>query len=116
MKTELWAIGLVILATAFGSFGPLFLKKASSGISFHPMKIIRNKNLILGISFYAVATVIFIPALKGGDLSLLYPLVALTYVWVSLISMKFLNEKMNRTKWLGIALILVGVAFIGMGS
>ena len=36
--------------------------------------------------------------LKGGDLSILYPFVALTYIWVSLLSVKFLGEKMNLIK------------------
>jgi uncharacterized membrane protein len=59
---------------------------------------------------------LFIPALKGGDLSVLYPFVALAYIWVSLLSVKFLGEKMNKFKWLGIALIIIGVSFIGIGS
>ena len=65
---------------------------------------------------YALGTVLFIPALKGGDLSILYPFVALTYIWVSLLSVKFLGEKMNFMKWMGISLIIVGVSFIGIGS
>jgi uncharacterized membrane protein len=69
-----------------------------------------------GIGFYGVSTAMFIPALKGGELSVLYPLVALTYVWVSLLSVKFLNEKMNKMKWIGILLILFGVTLIGIGS
>ena len=65
---------------------------------------------------YAVGTILFIPALKGGDLSILYPFVALAYVWVSLLSVKFLGEKMNLVKWIGIALIIIGVSLIGIGS
>jgi len=61
-------------------------------------------------------TVLFIPALRGGELSVLYPLVALVYVWVSLLSVRFLGEKMNPMKWLGIALILLGVTLIGLGA
>ncbi len=116
MSTEPWAIGLVLLATTLGSFGPLFLKKASGKMSFHPKKLIKNRNLIIGVMFYGITTVLFIPALKGGELSVLYPLVALTYVWVSLLSVKFLGEKMNKMKWIGVLLILIGVTFIGLGS
>jgi len=115
MTTEPWAIGLVLLATTLGSLGPLFLKKASANLTLHP-KSLFNPHLVLGLFFYAIGTILFIPALKGGDLSVLYPLVALVYVWVSLLSMKFLNEKMNTLKWVGIALILIGVTFIGLGA
>ncbi|MBR9699625.1 EamA family transporter [Candidatus Woesearchaeota archaeon] len=114
--TELWAVLLVLIATTVGSFGPIFLKKASHKLTRNVKKLITNYHLYIGILFYALGTILFIPALKGGDLSVLYPLVALVYVWVSLLSMRFLNEKMNRLKWFGIVLIIVGVSFIGLGA
>jgi uncharacterized membrane protein len=116
MTTQTWSIVMVLSATCIGAFGPLFLKKASDNISLNLKKIIKNYNLLIGLGFYGVGTILFIPALKGGELSVLYPLVALTYVWVSLLSMKFLNEKMTKLKWLGIALILLGVTLIGLGA
>jgi len=59
---------------------------------------------------------IFIPALRGGDLSVLYPFVSLSYIWVMLLSIKMLGEKMTKLKWLGILLIISGVSLIGLGS
>jgi|TARA_B100001964_G_C14213824_1_gene591717 uncharacterized membrane protein len=116
MATELWAIGLVILATFIGAFGPILLKKASEKKLSKISSLMKNHHLFGGVSLYAIGTILFIPALKGGDLSILYPFVALAYVWVSLLSVKFLGEKMNLMKWVGIALIIVGVSFIGIGS
>jgi len=116
MPTELWAIGLVISATLFGSFGPILLKKASTKKFSNIKSLISNYPLFGGIGLYAIGTMLFIPALKGGDLSILYPFVSVSYIWVSLLSVKFLGEKMNSIKWLGIALIIVGVSFIGIGS
>ena len=114
--TELWAILLVLVATTLGSLGPIFLKKASADFKLHPKHLFRNKNLFIGLFFYGVGTILFIPALRGGELSVLYPLVALAYVWVPLLSIKFLQEKMNKLKWIGIALIIVGVSCIGLGA
>ncbi|MDP6547623.1 MAG: EamA family transporter [Candidatus Woesearchaeota archaeon] len=116
MPAELWAIGLVVLATLIGAFGPILLKKASAKKLSKISSLIRNYHLFGGIFLYALGTVLFIPALKGGDLSILYPFVALAYVWVSLLSVKFLGEKMNSMKWIGILLIILGVSFIGFGS
>jgi len=116
MVTHLWAIGLVILAATLGSFGPIYLKKSSEDFSLNLKKLIKNRNLIIGLSFYAVGTVLFIPALRGGELSVLYPLVATTYIWVSLLSVKLLKERMNMFKWLGIFITIVGITFIGLGS
>ena len=116
MAAQLWAIGLVILATLVGAFGPILLKKASAGRLSNIKSLLENYNLVIGILLYGLSTILFIPALKGGDLSVLYPFVALVYIWVSLLSVKFLGEKMNKYKWVGIALIIIGVSFIGLGA
>ena len=116
MATQLWAIGLVILATIIGAFGPILLKKASAKRLSKLSSLATNYHLFGGVALYAIGTLLFVPALKGGDLAVLYPFVSLVYIWVSLLSVKFLGEKMNKVKWLGIALIIMGVAFIGMGS
>lgn len=116
MATQLWAVGMVILATIIGAFGPILLKKASAKKLSKISSLATNYHLFGGVALYAIGTIMFIPALKGGDLSVLYPFVALVYIWVSLLSVKFLGEKMNKLKWAGIALIIIGVTFIGLGS
>ena len=116
MATELWAIGLVIMATLVGAFGPILLKKTSEKRLSKISSLIKNYHLFGGVGLYAIGTILFIPALKGGDLSILYPFVALGYIWVSLLSVKFLGEKMSLLKWMGIGMIIVGVSFIGIGS
>src|SRR3989338_981819 len=116
MATQLWAIGLVIFATLIGAFGPILLKKASEKKLSKISSLMANYHLMGGVALYGIGTVLFIPALKGGDLSVIYPFVSLNYIWVSLLSVRFLGEKMNRLKWLGVALIILGVTFIGLGS
>ncbi len=116
MVSRLTAVFIALFGIAVGAFGPIFMKKASSDIHRDLRSILKSKNLLYGILIYGAATAIFIPALKFGELSLIYPLVATSYIWVSLLSVKYLGEKMNKYKWLGIMLIIVGVAFIGYGS
>jgi len=116
MATELWAIGLVILATFVGAFGPILLKKASAEKLSNISSLIKNYNLFGGVFLYGLGTLLFIPALKGGELSILYPFVSLTYIWVALLSVRYLGEQMNKYKWVGIVAIILGVTFIGIGS
>jgi drug/metabolite transporter (DMT)-like permease len=116
MATQLWAVGLVLLATLTGAFGPILLKKGSKAFSFNPLKLIKNYYIVGGTFLYLFGTITFILALRGGDLSILYPLVSVTYIWVAFLSIKFLKEKMNKYKWTGILLIILGVAFIGLGA
>jgi uncharacterized membrane protein len=60
--------------------------------------------------------VLLILALKDGQLSILYPIISLSYVWVNLLSMYFFHEHMNLFKAIGIALIIGGVGLLGKVS
>jgi len=117
METQLWAIMLVIIAGIIGGFAPIYLKKGTTLIDIKtPSTIYKNKFLFVGIAIYALTTMMFIPALKGGELSILYPLVGLAYVWVSIYSKFMLNERVTIIKWLGIFTIIIGVYFVGLGA
>ena len=115
MATQLWMIFLVLFATLIGAFGAIFLKKASSSFSFK-IAFLLNKYLLISLIFYGVSMILYLIALKYGELSTLYPIVATTYIWVSLLSQRFLGEKMNKFKWFGIAFIILGVLFLALGS
>ena len=115
MPTPLWAIALVILTTIIGSIGAIFLKKASSDFSIK-IRFILNRNFLLGMFFYSVSIIMYLFALKFGELSVLFPTASTIYIWVSILSQKYLGEKMNGFKWFGILIILVGVALLAIGS
>lgn len=114
--TSLFAIVLVLIATIIGAFGALFLKYGAEKLTRSNKWTFINKRLIVGVFLYGVSSIFFLIALKNGELSVLYPLTSLSYVWISLLSIKMLGEKMNFLKWLGIAAILIGVSLIGFGS
>jgi drug/metabolite transporter (DMT)-like permease len=54
--------------------------------------------------------------LKHGELSVLYPIVSLGYIWTLLWSRLFFGEKLTKSKIAGLALILIGVLFVGLGT
>tara|TARA_Y100000310_G_C20689239_1_gene821125 strand:+ start:279 stop:626 length:348 start_codon:yes stop_codon:yes gene_type:complete len=114
MATSLWAMALAVLVTIIGTFGALFVKLGSKTFSFNLMAIIKNYKLLLGIVLYGIANILFILALKGGDLSVMFPLLALGYIWIIPISIKFLGKKITTPKLAGIVFILVGVSLIGI--
>ena len=107
---------LVIISTIIGSVGALMFKLSSKELEKGFLMILKNMKLYFGIILYGISALFFVYALKFGELSVLYPIGALNYVWISLLSIKFLNEKINRYKWLGILLIMIGVIFIGFGA
>ena len=106
------ALLIVFLATFIGATGSIFLKKGSKELNRNILSQLKNKNLIFGIGIYALGSILYISALKFAELSLVYPITSLSYIWISLLSVKYLNEKMNNYKWLGIIFILIGVIFI----
>jgi uncharacterized membrane protein len=103
------AIVAVVLSSMLGALGSLMFKYGSKNISLRLSGLITNYYLILGLMSAGIGAVLFIAALRFGDLSIMYPIISLQYVWISLLSIRFLNEKMNSMKWLGIILIMVGV-------
>ena len=117
MVKELFiGISLTILGTIIGSFGALFFKYTSRHVSKNILKILKKPTLYIGGALYGLSALIFVFALKFGDLSILYPVVSLSYIWIALLSIYFLKEKMNLLKWSGIALIIIGVIFVGLGA
>ncbi|HMD47667.1 MAG TPA: hypothetical protein VKG79_01160 [Bryobacteraceae bacterium] len=72
--------------------------------------------LFAGYCLYAVFTVMFVYALRHGELSILYPLIALSYVWVTITGVVAFHEVMNPWRLTGLVVIVAGVAVLGWGG
>ncbi|MBI5390131.1 EamA family transporter [Candidatus Woesearchaeota archaeon] len=116
MKTKPFAIVLVAICTIFTALGQLFFKLGSAHFSLSDPLLFRNLPLLIGFLLYGAGAGLLIISLKYGELSVLYPIVSLSYIWVSLLSLFFLQEPMNLVKWLGIGAIVVGVSFIAKST
>jgi multidrug transporter EmrE-like cation transporter len=75
--------------------------------------IFTNLTLLGGYALYGLSTVLLVLALRDGELSLLYPVIALTYVWVTLLSFLIFQESISPFKLAGIATIVAGVTVLG---
>ena len=112
---ELWVIVLVLFASFLGGLGAIFLKLGSEMFALTVRGVFYNIKLVIGITCYALSVVLFVPALRGGEVSILYPMVATSYIWASLFSVVMLKEKINAKKWLSILCIMIGIAFLSIG-
>lgn len=72
--------------------------------------------LIVGLVLYGLGSVLMILALRHGELSVLYPLISLSYVWVSILSVVVFHETMPMIKVMGVATVITGVAVMGKGA
>ena len=116
MQTKLWAVLTVVFTTLLTSIGQILYKKAADPLVLTPLGLITNVYLIVGVLVYAIAGILVIIALRGGEVSVLYPIIATSYIWVSFLSVYFLGESMNMWKWLGVSTIFFGIVIIGLGS
>jgi drug/metabolite transporter (DMT)-like permease len=109
------SMALVLTASVFGSFAAVFLKFGAAKIDGSLLSF-ANRSVIVGVSLYLASSVFYALGIKGGQLSVLYPMVSLGYIWTLLWARIFFNEPMTRQKITGLILILAGVAFVGMGT
>ena len=100
--------------------GPqILIKMGASKLGDHPSvldmatRILTTPSLFIGYSLYALSTVLLVLALRHGELSLLYPVIALTFVWVTILSVLIFHDSMNPFRLAGIAIIVSGVAILG---
>jgi drug/metabolite transporter (DMT)-like permease len=116
MTTPLSSMLLVLMASFIGSFGAVFLKSGSGKLQFGLRYLFLNYKLAAGVFFFVASSYFFVLGVRKGELSVLYPLVSLSYVFTLFWSRLVFKEPFTRNKILGLVLILVGIAFIGFGN
>ena len=116
MATKLWAALLVLFTTLLTSSAQILWKKGSATLTFSILGVLANNYIMGGLLVYIVGGILIIISFRGGEVSVLYPIIATSYIWVSLLSVKFLGEQMNAFKWIGVAGIIMGIVLIGYGS
>lgn len=113
--TSISAIILMIFAAILGSVGQIFYKFASQQ-TVDAASLIFNSYLYLGVGAYGLGLIFMLAALRRGELTVVYPVMATSFIWVSILSPIFFEtDFMTINKWIGIAIIILGVAVIGKG-
>ena len=95
---------LIVIASIFGSIGQVYFK-LSNGLFF-------SFNFIYGAMLYGIATLLYVYALKEIPLSIGYPIIALSYIFVSILSHFVLGEPLTIYDILGGAMIITGILMI----
>ena len=114
--TPLSSMLLVLLASFIGSFGAVFLKSGAQRLQFTFQGLFLNYHLAAGVALFLLSSYFFVLGVRNGELTVLYPMVALGYVWTLFWSRLFFGEPLTRNKFIGLAMILVGIAFLGLGN
>ncbi|MCZ2155319.1 MAG: hypothetical protein LC114_15685 [Bryobacterales bacterium] len=109
---------ILLVRTVPGAAAQFLLKMGSAGVETNSIfsilwSIATNIPLLAGLSLYGLSMVLFVHALRNEQLSLLYPLISLTYIWVTAVSIIFLHESISFGKIAGVIIIVSGVALLG---
>jgi drug/metabolite transporter (DMT)-like permease len=112
------AVLMVCGCTVFGAGAQILMKMGAAaqphgGMLALAIAIFTSATLFAGYSLYGLSTLMLIVALKDGQLSILYPVIALTYVWVTILSVLIFNESVNVLKLAGLSAVVIGVAILG---
>lgn len=111
MIEPIFSVVLVLLGGFYGALSPIYVKKGLNDLQRR-----KYSNLLAGAFIFGTGLIPLIIALKYSELSFLYPLTGLSYVWTALYSAHFLGEKINKYTWLGIAFTVSGVLLIGFSA
>jgi drug/metabolite transporter (DMT)-like permease len=110
---------MVAAATLIQVVGQLLIKQGTQQLPPDPtlvqtaMGMITILPLFAGFASYGLFTVVMVLALRHAELSITFPILALSYVWVAAASALWLGESMNAPKIAGVAIIVGGVAVLG---
>jgi uncharacterized membrane protein len=116
-------IVILLIGLLFESTGIVFLKKGMNQIGVartdsvaavaHFIKAAGTNHFIwLGMFFQAVFFGCLLILMSESDVSFLWPLTALSFVFATFSAMWFLHEQVSASRWVGVILILIGAGFI----
>jgi drug/metabolite transporter (DMT)-like permease len=71
-----------------------------------------NSYILLGVFFEALFFACLLVLMSGNDITFLWPMTSLTFVFSTFAAMVFLNERVSSVRWAGVVFIMIGAALI----
>ena len=114
---------ILLVGLTFESTGVVLLKKGKTHIGdmngITAGEILRvckagatNPQILLGVFFEALFFVCLLILMSKSDISFLWPLTGLSFVFATFAAIWFLGENVSALRWVGVVLIVIGAAFI----
>ena len=104
------SIGDTSLARGMKDYGAV-----TTGSLPHLLVVLINPWIVGGIFLLIIFYASYLSALSWADLTYVLPATALSYVMMALLGKYVLHENVTLWRWLGVALITIGVGFVASG-
>lgn len=120
MSQHMMGLLLVMVAVLMEASGQLCFKLSAhhNDHGTHPIGVIRgsiqNHWMISGVVCFLAEALIWTIVLTKLPLSIAFPSGSIAFVFVAILSFVFLKEKVGKQRWMGIALILMGVLLVSL--
>jgi len=114
---------ILLIGLAFESTGVVLLKKGMTQVgevkTVSLSEIVRvvkialtDSRILLGIFFEALFFICLLILMSKSDISFLWPLTRLSFVFATFAAMWFLHEQVSPIRWAGVVLIMIGAGLI----
>ena len=107
--------GQILLKLGMNKIGPINVGSGSSLGHFFT-GIFRSPMVLVGLFLYMISAAIWLVVISAVDLSFAYPFIGLTYVLILFVSKFLLKEEVTPIRWVGAAIITIGVIVISRGA
>jgi uncharacterized membrane protein len=116
-------LSIMLVGLACESAGVVLLKKGINQIgdmqsvtAAEVFRVVRSgltsQTIWLGIFFEALFFIGLLVLMAKCDISFLWPLTGLSFVFATFSAMWFLHEQVSPVRWIGVMLIVLGAGFI----
>jgi uncharacterized membrane protein len=116
-------LSILLVGLVCESAGVVLLKKGINRIgdvngytAAEIFRVVRSgltsQQIWLGIFFEALFFIGLLVLMARSDISFLWPLTGLSFVFATFAAMWFLHEHVSRMRWMGVVLIVLGAGFI----
>ena len=116
-------LSILLVGLVFESTGVVLLKKGMDRIgdikSYSVAEVVRvvkssvtSPQILLGVFFEALFFGCLLVLMSKSDISFLWPLTALSFVFATFAAIWFLDERVSLSRWIGVVFIMIGAAFI----
>ena len=103
--------GVVLLKKGMTQIGDM--KTVSVGEVFRVAQAgVTNSQILLGVFFEALFFGCLLVLMSKSDISFLWPLTGLSFVFATFAAIWFLGERVSAARWAGVVLIMAGAALI----